>query len=193
VYQAQQLNESLEHRLVAGHVAVYLSSADDGKQYTSYLSYGPGPLTCWPTWNGGELIIILCVLTNHSEWRSCSHEREVTGWWSNAIGNGLRLWQPGEPADDGRHRKCCVIPSRPYHPQPFESHSSEKTPRELAVGGSVKMKADRGGKLQDEVTSLEGQMRGKAARNAFAGAGRIVHHIPWQYPLHSLSTSHILG
>jgi hypothetical protein len=39
----------------------------------------------------------------------------------------------------------------------------------MAVGGSVKMKADRGGELQDEVTCLDGQMRVKPARIAFAG------------------------
>ncbi len=39
----------------------------------------------------------------------------------------------------------------------------------MAVGGSVKMKADRGGELQDEVACLGGQMRVKPARIAFAG------------------------
>ncbi len=51
----------------------------------------------------------------------------------------------------------------------------------MAVGGSVKMKADRGGELQDEVACLDSQMRGKPARIAFAGASRIIHHIQWQY------------
>ena len=44
------------------------------------------------------------------------------------------------------------------------------------------MKADRGGELKDKVACLEGRMKVKPARNAFAGAGRIIHHIQWQYP-----------
>jgi hypothetical protein len=36
--------------------------------------------------------------------------------------------------------------------------------------------------LKDEVPYLDGRMRKKSARNTFAGAGRIVHHILWQYP-----------
>jgi hypothetical protein len=54
---------------------------------------------------------------------------------------------------------------------------------ERAVGGLVKMQAglERVG-LQDEVSSLYSRMRRKPARNAFTGAGRIIHHLPWQYP-----------
>jgi len=43
----------------------------------------------------------LCVFTNHSELRSCSHESEVANFWRNAIGTGLKLWQREEPTGDG--------------------------------------------------------------------------------------------
>src|SRR5215469_17773464 len=41
----------------------------------------PGPLLSsphisWPTSSGGGRIIMLCVLTNRCEWRSCGHESE---------------------------------------------------------------------------------------------------------------------
>jgi hypothetical protein len=49
--------------------------------------------------------------------------------------------------------------------------------------GSVKMKADCGGELQDEAAYLDGRMRVKLARNEFVGAVRIIHHIQWLYPL----------
>jgi hypothetical protein len=48
--------------------------------------------------------------------------------------------------------------------------------------GSVKLRADGGGERLDETASLDGRMRGKPARYAFAGAGRILHHILWQHP-----------
>ena len=51
----------------------------------------------------------------------------------------------------------------------------------MVVGGSVKMKAARGGELQDEATCLDSRMRENPARNRFTGACRIIHHIPWQY------------
>jgi len=49
--------------------------------------------------------------------------------------------------------------------------------------GSVKLRADSGGERLDETASLDGRMKGKPARYAFAGAGRIIHHILWQHPL----------
>jgi hypothetical protein len=52
----------------------------------------------------------------------------------------------------------------------------------MAVGGSVKLKADWGGERQDEAAYLDGRIRIKPARNKFAGAIRIIHHIQWQYP-----------
>jgi len=51
-----------------------------------------------PTWNGGELIIILCVPTHHYEWRSYSPD------------SARKLWQRGEPTDSGQRAKswlCC--------------------------------------------------------------------------------------
>jgi hypothetical protein len=52
----------------------------------------------------------------------------------------------------------------------------------MAGGSLVNVKArEKQVGLQDEVPSLDGRMRKKAARNAFAKAGRIVHHILWQY------------
>jgi hypothetical protein len=46
-----------------------------------------------------------------------------------------------------------------------------------------KLRADGGGKRWDETASLDGRMKGKPARYAFAGAGRIIHHILWQHLL----------
>ena len=43
------------------------------------------------------------------------------------------------------------------------------------------MKAGEGWGLLDEVAYLYSRMRGKPDRNAFEGAGRIIHHIQWQY------------
>jgi hypothetical protein len=51
----------------------------------------------------------------------------------------------------------------------------------MAVGGSVKVKTDRGGDLQDEAAVLDSRLRKKPARNEFVGAVRIIHHIQWQY------------
>ncbi len=62
----------------------------------------------------------------------------------------------------------------------------------MAVGGSLKMKTERGGELQDEAACLDGRMRVKPARNAFARAGRIIHHIQWQYPPNFLFTQVLL-
>ena len=35
--------------------------------------------------------------------------------------------------------------------------------------------------LQDELPYLDSRMRRKPARDAFAEAGRIIHHMQWQY------------
>jgi hypothetical protein len=53
----------------------------------------------------------------------------------------------------------------------------------------VKLRADGGGERLDETASLDGRMKGKPARYAFAGAGRIIHHILWQ---HLRSWPHII-
>ena len=45
--------------------------------------------------------------------------------------------------------------------------------------GSVKRRAD--GERRDETASLDGRMKGKSARYAFAGTRRIIHHILWQH------------
>jgi hypothetical protein len=37
--------------------------------------------------------------------------------------------------------------------------------------------------LQDESPSLDSRMRGKPAHNRFAGADRIIHHVPWEHLL----------
>jgi hypothetical protein len=61
-------------------------------------------------------------------------------------------------------------------------HARKKTPPEMAGGSLVKMKArEKQVGLQDEVPYLDGRRRKKSARNAFAGADRIVHHLLWQY------------
>ncbi len=80
------------------------------------------PHTCELTWSGGERTLMLYVLTNHCEWRSCSHESEVATWWRNAIGIVPKLWQQGEPPDDGRHARCSLTPCRQF---PLERHQSQ--------------------------------------------------------------------
>jgi hypothetical protein len=47
----------------------------------------------------------------------------------------------------------------------------------------VKMKAGTGARtyIQDEAPYQSSRMRRKSARNEFAGADRIIHHIQWQY------------
>ena len=54
--------------------------------------------------------------------------------------------------------------------------------REMAMGGLVKMQAGEHVASQDEVAYLNSQMRIEPDRNVFVGAGRIIHHIQWQYP-----------
>ncbi|HZU03009.1 MAG TPA: hypothetical protein VFA10_25295 [Ktedonobacteraceae bacterium] len=65
---------------------------------------------------------MLCVLTNHCASRSRLHEREVTSWRRNAIGNGRKFWHLGEPPDDGRLARC---PLTHCHRVPLESYSSQ--------------------------------------------------------------------
>ena len=114
------------------------------------------PHHSWPTSSGSEPTIILCVPTHRYGWRSYSPESEVANFWHNATGSIPQRWQRGEPTDDGQPGKCSVIPCRRYHAQLFESHCSEKELREMAGGGSVKLKADGGGVLQDEAACLDG-------------------------------------
>src|SRR6266568_1194464 len=70
------------------------------------------PHTCWHTWNGGERTTILCVLTNHYEWRSDSRVSEEANWRHNTTGNGLPRWLRAEPIDDGRRARCSRVPCR---------------------------------------------------------------------------------
>jgi IS1 family transposase len=77
--------------------------------------------TCSPIWSGGELTIILCVLTNHSEWRLCSHKHEEANVWLNATGSRLLRWRRGEPTDDGRHARCSLVHC---HRFPLVRHAS---------------------------------------------------------------------
>jgi hypothetical protein len=51
----------------------------------------------------------------------------------------------------------------------------------MAETAESKLRADGGGERLDETASLDGRMKGKPARYAFAGAGRIIHHILWQH------------
>src|SRR6266699_6623110 len=85
----------------------------------------PGPLlsrphTCWLISSGGELTIILCVLTHPYEYRSCSRGSEVASWWRNATGNVPQPWQREEPTDSGQRAKSCAILCRQCHALNFE-------------------------------------------------------------------------
>src|SRR5258708_37256025 len=93
------------------------------------------PHNSWPTWNGGEPTITLCVPMYRYGWRSCSHENEVASFWRNATGSVLQRWQRGEPTDGGQCGKCSIIPCHWCHSSHVERECSEETTRELAVGG----------------------------------------------------------
>jgi hypothetical protein len=54
------------------------------------------------------------VLTNHCEWRSCSHESQRASWRRNAIGTLPLQWQPAEPPDDGPPARCSLAPCRRF-------------------------------------------------------------------------------
>jgi hypothetical protein len=47
----------------------------------------------------------------------------------------------------------------------------------MAVDGSKKMRAARGGEAMDEATGLDSRMREKPARHASTGACQISHYI----------------
>jgi hypothetical protein len=66
--------------------------------------------------------------------------REVASWWPNALAIGPKLWPPGEATDRGQRGKSCALPCHHRHASPCERGESEKMPREVEVGGSVKMK-----------------------------------------------------
>src|SRR5438552_3306228 len=78
-----------------------------------------------PTWNGGELIIILCVPTHHYEWRSYSPESEVADFWRNATDSVLLRWQREEPTDTGQRAKSFAILCRQRHASPCEREGNE--------------------------------------------------------------------
>ena|SRR6266699_5634115 len=102
------------------------------------------PHTCSPTWNGGEHIITLYVLTKHCEWRSCSHTSEGANWRRNATGTVLLPWRREEPPDDGRRARCSRAPCRRF---PLERHRSQMGA--VSCGGKwVKVPAEElGGSL----------------------------------------------
>ena len=65
---------------------------------------------------------MLCVLTNHCAWRSCSHESEGANWRRDALGNGRKLRPPAEPIDDGRRAGCSLVHC---HQFPLESYDCQ--------------------------------------------------------------------
>src|SRR5947209_19814116 len=78
---------------------------------------------CWPIWSGGAPTIILRVLTNHLERRSCSRENEGATDWRNDTDNGRQPWQPAERTDDGQHARCAQAP---WYRFPLESYASQR-------------------------------------------------------------------
>jgi hypothetical protein len=138
--------------------------------------------SCWPIWNGGVRTTILCVLTNHFEWRCCSHENEVADGWRNAIGNGLRRWQPREPPDDGRLARCSLTHCRRF---PLESHRSQMGLQCHVASKSVtgqQKNSDRAS-LQDEMACPDCSMTTNQPEVSLKRVGRILHHVQWQHPL----------
>ena len=49
--------------------------------------------------------------------------RVEASWWRNAIGNERKLWQPGEPIDDGRRMRCSLTPCCRF---PLKRHRSQR-------------------------------------------------------------------
>ena len=67
--------------------------------------------------------------------------------------------------------------------------TNHSTPFLLMDNRNDRWRSGKGGELKDKVACLDGRMKVKLARNAFAGAGRIIHHIQWQYHYSSLLQS----
>jgi len=80
---------------------------------------------------------MLCLHTNHGEERSCSRASEVAPWWPNALASVLKLWQRGDPPEDGPHGKCSVLPCRRCRVWQCEHEGSEKRTCERAGSGLV--------------------------------------------------------
>jgi hypothetical protein len=101
--------------------------------------------SCWPTWSGGERLIMLCGLTNHCEERMCSRASEGANCWHHALGSERRLWLLAEPLDAGRRARCSRAPCRPF---PLERHSSQKWVLSHVAGRWVKIPSEElGGSL----------------------------------------------
>jgi hypothetical protein len=145
----------------------------------------PGPplnrlRSFWPTWSGGERIIILCGPTNTSEWHSCSLANEEADCSPNATDSELQPWQPAEPIGDGPRARCSLAPCRLF--------PLERLQRQMQVQGHVTGRVVKG--LGEEVGwSLTPGKEGlsglphdkKTARKGFAKTERIIHHVPWQH------------
>ena len=140
------------------------------------------PHSFWPISSGGVQTHILCVLTNHSEWRSCSHEREVANWRRNVIGSELRQWQPGEHIDKGRHARYSHAHCRRLL---LESHRSQKRLECHVARKPVKVPAEELGwsLARQEVAYPDRPMTNIQFEMPSQGACRILHHIRWQHRL----------
>src|SRR6266487_2381109 len=119
----------------------------------------PGPLpsklhTCWLTWNGGVITIILCVLTHHCAWRWFRHESGAANWRRNATGTVRLRWQLAEPPDDGRRARCSLVPCQRF---PLERHSSLMWEECHVARKSMKVSAEAlGGSLASGRGGLSG-------------------------------------
>jgi hypothetical protein len=65
--------------------------------------------------------------------------REVVDFWRNAIGSGQKLWQRGEPPDDGRRARCSLVHC---HWFPLERQGSQVQSRYHVLERSVKGPAE---------------------------------------------------
>jgi hypothetical protein len=129
---------------------------------------------------------MLCVLTNHCEWRSCSHESEVANWRRNVIGSELRQWQPGEHIDNGRHARYSHAHCRRLL---LESHRSQKRLECHVARKPVKVPAEELGwsLARQEVAYPDRPMTNIQFEMPSQGACRILHHIRWQHPTRWMS------
>src|SRR5215469_10968136 len=125
------------------------------------------PHSCWLISSGGEHIIILCVPTNHFEWRSCCHKSEVANWRRDATGNGRKLRLRAEPIDYGRRARYSLTPCQRF---PLERHRSQMRLARYVVRKSGKVTAKAlGGSLASGRGGLTGPLKDQNPAQSWAG------------------------
>ena len=115
------------------------------------------------------------VLTNHYEWRWCSHECEVANVWRNGTGSLRQPWQREERTDDGQRGRCSLAHCRQF---PLENLSSQMWSQYHIVERSMKVRAEVvGWSLLPGYCGLPGlHTDEKGSLRGFEEADHIIHH-----------------